>query len=189
MISQQIDHTRDAMADTLEEIQRRLEPEHVSSYVKDVAYYVALELKGVARDLAGEAMTNVRAGTARSAEGSARTRIDGEHTSHRADEGLFREVLRTVDQERRQDKMSDQAQGIWQKLEANPIALGALGLAIGGLVGAIAPRLQQEDLIMGEAHDQRHGERPGYGLRDGAELSHRREGNRLGSAEGSHQLA
>ena len=61
VISRQIDHTRDAMADTLDEIQRRLEPEAVSSYVKDVAYYVALELKGVARDLAGEAMTKVRA--------------------------------------------------------------------------------------------------------------------------------
>src|SRR4051812_16688997 len=68
VISQQIDHTRGAMADTLDEIQRRLEPEHVSSYVKDVAYYVVLELKSVARDFASETMTNVRAGTAKSAD-------------------------------------------------------------------------------------------------------------------------
>ena len=50
--------------------------------------------------------------------------------------------------------MANQAQGLWQKLEGNPLALGAVGLAVGSIVGAIAPRLQKEDQLMGEARDQ-----------------------------------
>lgn len=49
--------------------------------------------------------------------------------------------------------MVNQAQGLWQKLEANPLALGAVGLAVGSIVGVIAPRLQKEDQLMGEARD------------------------------------
>ena len=49
--------------------------------------------------------------------------------------------------------MSNQTQGLWKKLEANPIALGAVGIAVGSIVGAIAPRLQQEDELMGEARE------------------------------------
>jgi hypothetical protein len=49
--------------------------------------------------------------------------------------------------------MSNQTQSLWNKLEANPLALGAVGLAVGSLVAAIAPRMQQEDEIMGEARD------------------------------------
>src|SRR4028119_2189005 len=71
VISRQIDHTRDSMAGTLDEIQRRLEPEQVSSYLKDVAYYVVLEAKGAVRDLAGEAMTSVRSGSPKTSAGTA----------------------------------------------------------------------------------------------------------------------
>lgn len=153
VISQQIDHTRGAMADTLDEIQRRLEPEHVSSYVKDVAYYVVLELKSVARDLASETMTNVRAGTAKTADAlpGRESAVASRLTKPTKD---FLAKYSGQSTGTKAGEMSNQAQGIWQKLEANPIALGALGLAVGGLVGAVAPRLQGEDQVMGKAHDR-----------------------------------
>lgn len=153
VISRQIDHTRDAMAGTLDEIQRRLEPEQVTHYVKDVAYYVVLELKGAVRDLAGEAMTNVRAASPKpdgrtSTFGSSAT--PGLTGSTRA----FLSKYRGQQAQKKAGHMSNQAQSLWNKLEANPLALGAVGLAVGSLVAAIAPRMQQEDEIMGEARDR-----------------------------------
>jgi len=155
-ISRQIDHTREAMAGTLDEIQRRLEPEQVSSYVKDVAYYVVLELKSVARDFASETMTNVRAGSTKSA-GSASAQ--GAQVASRLTEPTKTFLARYTGRQSGsgaktgRQRMPNQTQGIWKKLEANPIALGAVGIAVGSLVGAIAPRLQQEDQLMGEARD------------------------------------
>lgn len=156
VISRQIDHTRDAMAGTLDEIQRRLEPEQVSSYVKDVAHYVVLELKSVARDFASETMSNVRAGSAKSASDAS---AQGSQVTTRLTEPTKAFLARYTGRQSGaggkagQGRMSKQTQGLWQKLEANPIALGAVGIAVGSLVGALAPRLQQEDQIMGEARD------------------------------------
>lgn len=154
VISRRIDHTRDAMAGTLDEIQRRLEPEQVSSYVKDVAYYVVLELKGAVRDLAGEAMTSVRSASPTSSGGA--TMQEAPETPHLTEStrGLLAKYSGWQSGTKAgQGHMANQAQGLWQKLEANPIALGAVGLAVGSIVGAIAPRLQQEDQLMGEARD------------------------------------
>lgn len=153
VISRQIDHTRDAMAGTLDEIQRRLEPEQVSSYVKDVAYYIALELKSVARDLAGEAMTNVRAAAPKPSIG---TSSQERRATPRFTESTRAFLDRYTGSQAgaKAGKMSNQTQGLWKKLEANPLALGAVGIAVGSIVGVIAPRLQQEDQLMGEARDQ-----------------------------------
>lgn len=154
VISRQIDHTRDAMAGTLDEIQRRLEPEQVSSYVKDVAYYVALELKSVARDLAGEAMTNMRA-AAPKPSASGRSPSETRETSRlTASTQAFLNRYTGRQSRTEAGHMANQGQGLWKKLEANPLALGAVGIAVGSIVGAIAPRLQQEDQLMGEARDQ-----------------------------------
>jgi hypothetical protein len=154
VISRQIDHTRDAMAGTLDEIQRRLEPEHVSSYVKDVAYYVVLELKGAVRDLAGEAMTSVRSASPTSSGGaSARETAETSPLTEATRARLSKYTGWQSSTKSGQGQMVNQAQGLWQKLEANPIALGAVGLAVGSIVGAIAPRLHQEDQLMGEARD------------------------------------
>ena len=48
----------------------------------------------------------------------------------------------------------DRARDNWnQILEENPLVLGAVGLAIGALAGAIAPRTRTEDELMGETRD------------------------------------
>jgi hypothetical protein len=155
VISRQIDHTRDAMAGTLDEIQRRLEPEQVTSYVKDVAYYVVLELKGAVRDLAGEAMTNVRSASPKSSAGTSEQKSPAAPRLTESTRAFLAKYTGQGQQSgMRAEKMSNQTQGIWKKLEANPIALGAVGIAVGSLVGAIAPRLQQEDELMGEARDR-----------------------------------
>jgi hypothetical protein len=154
VISRQIDRTREAMAGTLDEIQRRLEPEQVSSYVKDVAYYVVLELKGAVRDLAGEAMASVRSVSPASTAGASQR--ESPETPRLAEASRAPHAHYTEWQsgtKAGQHQMSNQAPGLWKKLEANPIALGAVGLAVGSIVGAIAPRLQQEDQLMGEARD------------------------------------
>jgi hypothetical protein len=153
VISRQIDHTREAMAGTLDEIQRRLEPEQVSSYVKDVAYYMVLELKALARDFAGEAMTNVRAAAPKTSIGASNQ--DARETPRLpASTRAFLARYTGSQSGTKAGQMVNQTQGFWKKLEANPLALGAAGIALGSIVGAIAPRLQQEDQLMGEARDQ-----------------------------------
>jgi hypothetical protein len=154
VISRQINHTREAMAGTLDEIQRRLEPEHVSSYVKDVAYYVVLELKGAVRDLAGEAMSSIRAASPTSSAGApTRESLDAPPLTESTRTLLSKYTGWQSGTKAGQEQMSNQKPGLWQKLEANPLTLGAVGLAVGSIVGAITPRLHQEDQLMGEARD------------------------------------
>jgi hypothetical protein len=155
VISRQIDHTRDAMAGTLDEIQRRLEPEQVSSYLKDVAYYVVLELKAVAGDFARETMTNARTSSPKPSAGiSAKASSAAPRLTESTRAFLTKYANRHPGTKAGEEQMASQTQGLWKKLEANPIALGAVGIAVGSIVGAIAPRLQQEDEIMGEARDR-----------------------------------
>ena len=45
------------------------------------------------------------------------------------------------------------ARGVGQLGEAQPLLLGALGLALGAAIGAILPRTRAEDQLMGEARD------------------------------------
>ena len=48
----------------------------------------------------------------------------------------------------------DRARGGWDTmLNEHPLALGAIGLAIGAVVAAMAPRTQKEDQLMGQARD------------------------------------
>lgn len=47
------------------------------------------------------------------------------------------------------------ARGSWDyMMREHPLALGAVGLAIGALVAAMAPRTRQEDELMGETRDR-----------------------------------
>jgi hypothetical protein len=54
----------------------------------------------------------------------------------------------------RADQVQRQAQGFWQVLESNPIAMGALGVVAGGIVGMLLPETEQEQRLMGETRDQ-----------------------------------
>jgi hypothetical protein len=48
----------------------------------------------------------------------------------------------------------DRARGGWDSMvNEHPLALGAIGLAIGAVVAAMAPRTQKEDELMGQARD------------------------------------
>lgn len=48
-----------------------------------------------------------------------------------------------------------QAQGtFWQMLEANPLAVGALGAVVGGAAALLLPETEQENRLLGEARDR-----------------------------------
>lgn len=47
-----------------------------------------------------------------------------------------------------------QAQGLWQMLEQNPIAVGAIGAVVGGIAGLLLPETEQEQQLMGETRDR-----------------------------------
>jgi hypothetical protein len=47
-----------------------------------------------------------------------------------------------------------QAQGFWQTLEANPVAVGALGVVLGGAAALLIPETEQEHQLMGETRDR-----------------------------------
>ncbi len=53
-----------------------------------------------------------------------------------------------------QHQVQQQAQGFWQMLEANPIAVGALGVVMGGIAGLILPETEREQQMMGETRDR-----------------------------------
>lgn len=156
VISQQIDHTREAMAETLDEIQRRLEPEHVTSYLKDVAYFIVLEVKALARDMAGqmrESMPDTPApGIALPTAVTSAYERQARPTWAQESNGSTPGDAFHTDKEQG-GSMPNQAQRLWQKVEANPIAIGALGLALGGVLAAAAPRTAKEDHLLGETRD------------------------------------
>jgi hypothetical protein len=54
----------------------------------------------------------------------------------------------------RAGQMQHQAQGFWQMLESNPVAIGALGVVVGGAVGLLLPETEQEHQLMGETRDR-----------------------------------
>jgi len=54
----------------------------------------------------------------------------------------------------RAGQVQEQAQGFWQMLEANPIAMGAVGVVVGGIVGMMLPETEQEHRLLGETRDQ-----------------------------------
>jgi len=54
----------------------------------------------------------------------------------------------------RAGQVQEQAQGFWQMLEANPIAMGAVGVVVGGIVGMMLPETEQEQRLLGETRDQ-----------------------------------
>jgi hypothetical protein len=179
-IAQNIEHTRHDMTETLDAIQQRLEPEHVTEYVKEVAHYVILEVKDAVRDLAGQAVGAIREAKAKNqdqAQASSRSSAsapDGpqQRIAEKAKQiqgrvagqvqekagritGKMQETTGHVPSQMKEtaDTMHQQSQGLWQMLKSNPIAIGALGVAIGGLAAAIVPATEKENQLMGETRD------------------------------------
>lgn len=179
VIARNIEHTRQDMTDTIDAIQQRLEPEQVTEYVKEVAHYVILEVKDAVRDLAGQATGAIREakanksdhGQPRSSSGSAPNGHQyqaGEQIKQRqgrvAEQMQERAELVTgkMQEKRGQltgqmketaETMQQQGQGLWQALKSNPVAMGALGVALGGLAAALVPATERENELMGETRD------------------------------------
>jgi hypothetical protein len=51
-------------------------------------------------------------------------------------------------------QMQRQAQGFWQMVEANPVAVAALGSVLGGVAGLLIPETEKENQLLGERRDQ-----------------------------------
>jgi len=101
----------------------------------------AAQLAGTVRESAAQA-----AGTARQMAGTVRDRASmaagtaRERMSHAAD--TARQQAERV------------RSGYDQLVHEQPLALGAIGLAIGAVLGAVAPRTRQEDRVLGPARDR-----------------------------------
>lgn len=157
VIAQNIEHTRDDMTETLDAIQQRLEPEQVTEYVKDVAHHVIIEVKDAVRELAGEAKGAIHEAAAKKKDQpDARSGVSAPNGQQKRIAGQAKQMAgqATEQMQEKAGQMQDQAQGFWQKLQANPIAIGALGVALGGIAGAIVPETEKENQLMGETRDR-----------------------------------
>jgi hypothetical protein len=54
----------------------------------------------------------------------------------------------------RAGQVQQQAQGFWEMLESNPVAVGALGTVLGGVAGLLIPETEKEHQLMGETRDR-----------------------------------
>ena len=54
----------------------------------------------------------------------------------------------------RAGQVQQQAQGFWQMMESNPVAVGALGVVLGGAAGLLIPETEKEHQLMGETRDR-----------------------------------
>ena len=54
----------------------------------------------------------------------------------------------------RAGQVQQQAQGFWQMMESNPVAVGALGAVLGGVAGLLIPETEKEHQLMGETRDR-----------------------------------
>ena len=125
-----------------------------ASSAGSAASHAAGTVSGAIHD-AGEAVSGMVGGMA-SAAGSARdsTRAYGHDASHAARQG-FSAAAGSVNRLGQQTgQMSDHFRQSWQQASAEqPLLIGALGLALGAVVGALLPRTQTEDRLVGEASD------------------------------------
>jgi len=87
-------------------------------------------------------------------QGSHQGQSTGEHAQQMAGEVQER-AGRVVGQMQQQaGQVQQQAQGLWQMAEANPVAMGAVGLLLGGVAGLLIPETKKERELLGEHRDQ-----------------------------------
>jgi hypothetical protein len=173
MIEAEIETTREEMSETIEAIQDRLAPEHLAEQAADAV-----------RELAGQATTAVGEMTADKAQQMARQtretapRVRGglwstithnpvpaaliaigvgwlwKRQSGSATSSDYASYDAYGVERESQDRYSGRAQGLWQKLETNPLALGALSLVLGAITGLVVPETEKEHQLMGETRDR-----------------------------------
>lgn len=114
------------------------------------------EMTDRARERASETADSVRERAAEMRESISST------ASERADEVRYRaQRSQEVAQQRAmeaQERAREQArrakQSFWNQMESNPLAMGALALAAGTVVGLVIPGTEYEDELLGETRDQ-----------------------------------
>lgn len=119
----------------------------------------AMSSVGDAASSAGEKVSGM-AGSAAAAAGSAHdtARAYGHDATHAAGQGIYA-AAHGVNQFGRGvgttgGQLADHLRQSWSRASTEqPLLLGALGLALGAVVGALLPRTRTEDRLMGEASD------------------------------------
>lgn len=147
-IAQDIEETRDEMSETLDALQQRLEPEQLADQAKDFAHYVILELKAAVQDLAGQAAKSLREAKASSiSQPGSSSAAPGNGTQH---------VTKRVgtQMQAKAGQAQEQAKGIWQSLESSPIAIGALGVALGGIAATMVATSEKENQLTSDGRDR-----------------------------------
>jgi uncharacterized protein YjbJ (UPF0337 family) len=168
VIEAQIEATREEMSETIAAIEERLAPEHLVE-----------QATGAVRELAGQATSALSEATAGKAQQVA---VQTRETAERVRGGLWstttqnpipgtliaiglgwlwRQQARSSGRHRADGlpqamggQRQQSEQGLWRMVETNPLAAGALGLVLGGIVGLIIPETEKEHQVMGETRDR-----------------------------------
>jgi len=173
VIEAQIEATREEMSETIAAIEERLAPEHLVEQATDAV-----------RELAGQATTAIGEATADKAQQLVRQtrettpRVGGDlvstithnpvpaaliaigaawlwkRQSGRSGSSRYAAYDAYGVGGGQHNQSGEQARGLWQMVETNPLAAGALGLVLGGITGLIIPETEKEHQLMGEARDR-----------------------------------
>jgi hypothetical protein len=126
------------------------------------ARHAAAEAANRAQSVAGDAANRVQgaASQATHAVGDAASRAQdavGDAASRAQDaanEAAYRAQLAARDAARRASRTYDRVEDRFQRsLQENPLAVGAIALAIGAVAGLVLPQTERENQLMGEARD------------------------------------
>jgi hypothetical protein len=101
----------------------------------------AKETLGSAKQQLGDGVRSAREHMQSARERAGQLAQSTRDTAHRATEGTRRQVDRA-------------REGIGYLVREQPLALGAIGIALGAVLAAAAPRTRKEDELMGEASDR-----------------------------------
>jgi len=145
-------HLRDSVSGTANSVGSTLSD--AASSAGSAAGHAAGTVSG-AVNAAGHAVSEM-VGSVASAAGSARdsARAYGHDASHAAREGLSAAAGGVNRLGQQTGQLGDQLRQSWQQASTDqPLLIGALGLALGAVIGALLPRTQTEDRLVGEASD------------------------------------
>lgn len=177
-IQAEIEHTRSEMDSTLRQIEQRLNPRHLMD--QGVEYLRNSGGKEFVTNLRGSVKDNPLPVTLVGI-GLAWLMATSRNTGHRAESGMSTQKLSSAAQgasqrlsstaqaaRERVSRLGESARGLGESarqraqqarggyeriVQEQPLALGALGLAIGALLAASVPRTRKEDELMGPAKE------------------------------------